>query len=92
LFAFWPCSYSPLFLSQLFAFCVPWCLAFLLRNAVLCVLSCFLIADCSFSFGLVDVMSLCYKSSLDYCVTSCNTKLETLPDSLESGETKLFAP
>jgi hypothetical protein len=53
-----PCSYSPLLLSQLFAFCVLWCLAFLLCNAVLCVLSCFLLADCSWSFGLVDVISL----------------------------------
>jgi hypothetical protein len=57
LFPFCPCSYSPLLLSQLFAFCVLWCLAFLLRTAVLCVLSCFLITDCGFSFGLVDVIS-----------------------------------
>jgi hypothetical protein len=60
LFAFRLCSYSPLLLCQLFAFCVLWCLAFLLRNAVLCELSSFLIADCNFPFGLVDVISLAF--------------------------------
>jgi hypothetical protein len=67
LFASWPCSYSPLLLSQLFAFCVLWCLAFLLRNAVLCVLSCFLIADCFFSSGLVNVISHCEASLILHC-------------------------
>jgi hypothetical protein len=34
------------------------CLAFLLSTAVICVLSCFLLVGCSFSFRLVDVISL----------------------------------
>jgi hypothetical protein len=65
-----------LLLSQLLAFRVLQCLAFPLGNAVICVLSCFLIADCSFSFGLVDVISpFRIRASFNTFFSRCPTHL-----------------